>query len=52
MVLLAYRAVFDKKGGFGGGSDRHINKYFLKTLLRCKVFCYVCSVKTLQWSKF
>ena len=27
MVLLAYRAVFDKKGGFGGGSHRHKQKY-------------------------
>jgi len=26
MVLLGYRAVFDEKGGFGGGSQRHRHK--------------------------
>ena len=30
MVLLGYRAIFDEKGGFGGGSHRHRNKYFLQ----------------------
>jgi len=26
MVLLGYRAVFDEKGGFGGGFHRHGHK--------------------------
>ena len=26
MVLLAYIAIFDKKGGFGGGTHRHRHK--------------------------
>jgi len=26
MALLSYRAVFDEKGGFGGGSHRHRHK--------------------------
>jgi len=26
MVLMGYRAVFDEKGGFGGGSHRHRHK--------------------------
>ena len=29
MVLLGYRAVFDEKGGFGGGSYRHRYKKVL-----------------------
>jgi len=26
MLLLGYRAIFDEKVGFGGGSHRHKNK--------------------------
>ena len=28
IFLLGYRAVFDEKGGFGGGSHRHRYKSF------------------------
>lgn len=42
MVLLAYIAIFDKKGGFGGGSHRHRNKYFLQKRLPQRNLLYIC----------
>ena len=38
MALLGYRAVFDEKGGFGGGSHRHRNKSFYKKVTPKKSF--------------
>ena len=42
MVLLAYIATFDKKGGFGGGSDRHRNKKYLLTLFTVSFSAFYC----------
>ena len=36
MVLLGYRAVFDKKGGFGGGSQTQKYKLLFNTIIKSK----------------
>tara|TARA_B100001093_G_scaffold189491_1_gene182089 strand:+ start:207 stop:389 length:183 start_codon:yes stop_codon:yes gene_type:complete len=42
MFLLGHRAVFDEKGGFGGGSQRHRNKSFLQKGYPKEIFLYIC----------
>ena len=42
MLLLGYRAIFDGKGGFGGGSHRHKNKSFLQKGYPKEIFLYIC----------
>ena len=42
MILQGYRAIFDEKGRFGGGSHRHRNKYFLQKRLPQRNLLYIC----------
>ena len=41
-VLLGLRAIFDEKGGFGGGSHRHRYKKYLLTLFTVSFSAFYC----------